>query len=202
MTQNKALVIRNFQSKFLAIESLSIEPNETVGLTGPSGSGKSMTLRALVDLEENQGDVALGSLARATTAPEVWRRTVAWVPATPVWWEETIRAHFVGNPEARLSRLGFTDMSLLNDAPSRLSSGESQRLGLARSLSRNPSALLLDEPTANLDPTSARLVESEILDYQMEHGAPMIWIGHDTGQLSRFCSRIYELRDQRLHQIH
>ena len=71
----------------------------------------------------------------------------------------------------------------------RLSSGERQRLALVRLLANHPKALLMDEPTANLDAENIIRVETLVKTYQRENKTPMIWVSHDTGQLDRVASR-------------
>jgi ABC-type multidrug transport system ATPase subunit len=93
-------------------------------------------------------------------APD-WRRRVGLLPAESGWWADRVGAHFITTNDARnpattptpiLARLGF-EPDVLDWDVQRLSSGERQRLGLARLLLNRPEVLLLDEATANLDPT-------------------------------------------------
>ncbi len=66
-------------------------------------------------------------------------------------------------------------------------------------LSNRPRILLLDEPTANLDPVNTRLVEDVITTYRRENKAAVIWVSHDVGQVARVANRHYEMRDGDLH---
>ena len=79
----------------------------------------------------------------------------------------------------------------------RLSSGERQRLALLRLLSRNPKALLLDEPTANLDDVNQQRVEALVEAYRQAHGAPVLWISHDVAQQRRVATRRLTIEDSR-----
>ena len=75
----------------------------------------------------------------------------------------------------------------------RLSSGEKQRLALMRLLANRPQVLLLDEPTANLDPENTRRVEAVITEYRRAHKAVVIWVSHDPEQVTRVANRYYEM---------
>ena len=100
-----------------------------------------------------------------------------------------------------LRELGFADESVLQWNVSRLSSGEKQRLALVRLLSRSPEALLLDEPTANLDSTSVSLVENVIDNYRKEYSVPVIWVAHDQSQLKRVSDIRMSMNDKKLDEL-
>ena len=179
---------------------LAVAPGECVGLMGESGSGKTLMLRAIADLDRHAGDVSLNGGNCSEMPATEWRRQVALLPAESRWWRETVRPHFAADDETLipiLEQLGLPP-EILDWEIVRLSVGERQRLGLARLLSREPSALLLDEPTANLDETSARRVEEMIREYIAAHEAPAIWVSHSRAQLERVSTRVFEMRDREL----
>jgi ABC-type iron transport system FetAB ATPase subunit len=164
-----------------------IPPGECLGLSGPSGCGKSLLLRALADLDpQGGGEVVLNGARRSETPAPLWRSRVGLLPAESRWWHDAVAPHF---PEGRcdaslLAALGLQKEAL--DWPvARLSAGERQRLALVRLLARQPDALLLDEPTANLDPESAERVEGVILAFRVRHAAPVLWVSHLSAQLDR-----------------
>ncbi|MBD3335607.1 MAG: ATP-binding cassette domain-containing protein [Candidatus Eisenbacteria bacterium] len=172
--------------------SLQVEPGQCVTLSGPSGSGKTLLLRAVADLDPHTGRVALGEAEQqAVTAPE-WRRLVMMLPAESQWWYDKVEPHFPARQSSRLQRLGFDDGVMQWDI-GRLSTGERQRLGLLRLLAHEPQALLLDEPTAGLDPAAARAVESLVADYRRERRCPVLWVSHDEAQVNRVAERAYRL---------
>jgi ABC-type lipoprotein export system ATPase subunit len=144
---------------------------------GPSGSGKSLLLRAVVDLDRNAGEVWLGPQRRNAVAAHHWRRRVGLLPAESHWWEDQVGAHQASWPEATLETLGF-GIDVLGWSVSRLSTGEKQRLALARLLANRPAALLLDEPVANLDAQNAERVVKVIDDYRRAHHTPILWVSH------------------------
>ncbi len=179
---------------------LLLDPGQCVGITGPSGSGKTLLLRAVADLDPHPGGVWLDGVAAGEMAPNLWRRRVALLPAESAWWHDTVGPHLPGVRERWLARLGFTH-DVLEWEIARLSSGERQRLGLVRVLALEPRVLLLDEPTANLDAANTRRVEDLLQEYRRDHGAMVVWVGHEQAQLARNCSRIYAIRNGRLEPL-
>jgi ABC-type iron transport system FetAB ATPase subunit len=187
----KPLRVTDLSVGSLGPVSLTVAGGEVVGLSGASGAGKSRFLRAIADLDPHRGAVALGDEARERWPGHTWRQQVMLVPSESAWWADTVGAHFppgeAGQTDA-LTALGFPP-EVLDWAVSRLSSGEKQRLALVRARARQPSALLLDEPTANLDPTTTRLVEDWLLAWIAEAALPVLWVAHDAAQLERVAAR-------------
>lgn len=174
---------------------VSVGAGEIVCLSGASGSGKTRLLRAVADLEPHAGDVRLGGLVQSQTPASRWRRHVMLVPAESQWWHETVGEHF----ETPMSE-ALETLALPAEVPgwsiSRLSSGEKQRLALVRALSYAPGALLLDEPTANLDADSIERFEGMIVRWIAERGTPVIWVAHDTGQIKRLAHRHFAISER------
>jgi len=161
-------------------------------LAGPSGSGKTLLLRALADLDPHAGRVLLNGVEqRELPAPE-WRRRMAYLPAESHWWADRVGAHFRTPDPGLLERLGFAP-EVLDWEVARLSSGERQRLALARLLALGPQVLLLDEPTANLDQGNRERVEALVADYLSTHGALALWVSHDPEQARRVGSRHWHI---------
>ncbi|WP_240618388.1 ABC transporter ATP-binding protein [Halomonas heilongjiangensis] len=167
---------------------LAVEPGEILCLSGASGAGKSRLLRAVADLEPHRGEVWLGELAQSAVPGHRWRRRVMLVPAESHWWADGVGEHLADPGDRDLEALGF-DREVLGWQVSRLSSGEKQRLALLRALCREPAALLLDEPTANLDDATARRVEAWLVERVRERGWPVIWVAHDRAQIGRVARR-------------
>lgn len=174
-----------------------VEPGEVVCLSGPSGSGKTRLLRAIADLDPHDGAIRLGSLDQTTTPAHEWRRAVALVPAESQWWSDRVGEHFERRMDEALEALGFPP-EVVDWEVSRLSSGEKQRLALVRALSVRPRALLLDEPTANLDGENTERVERWLKAIITEHGLPVLWVAHDPGQIERMARRHLRIRGERL----
>lgn len=173
--------------------NLVASPGQCIGLTGPSGAGKTLLLRALADLDPHEGQMWLDNVAAETVPVHQWRRQVALLPAESAWWHDTVRPHFERIDNTWLTALGF-GRQVLEWQVSRLSSGERQRLALLRMLMVKPRALLLDEPTANLDVDNAARVEHLLNSYRTAQQAVVIWVSHDLVQLRGNCSRIFTIQ--------
>jgi putative ABC transport system ATP-binding protein len=177
--------------------NLELAAGERVFLSGPSGSGKTLLLRAIADLDPNPGEVWLDGVRRSALPAPAWRRRVTLLPAEAHWWADLVGDHFPGAVGPLLADLGFGPESLGWEV-SRLSTGERQRLALARVLANRPEALLLDEATANLDPPNRERVEALVEAYRVEHGAAVLWVSHDPDQRTRLGGRRLVIHDRRL----
>ncbi len=177
----------------LAPAELAVPPGRILCLYGPSGSGKTLLLRAIADLDPNDGEVYLDERPRSAFSGPAWRRRVIYVPAESHWWAERVRPHAPHWPEAGLAALGFGP-EVLDREVRGLSTGERQRLAILRALARSPRALLLDEPTANLDADNGRRVEALLDDYRRRHRAPLLWVSHDPAQRARMADDQREIR--------
>lgn len=173
---------------------LRVAAGECVAVAGPSGAGKSMLLRAIADLDPGDGAVSLDGAARESMAAPAWRRIVAYVATEPGWWAETVREHFADWARALplVTRLGLPE-ACAGWPVTRLSTGERQRLGLARTLANRPRMLLLDEPTSGLDDAASAAVETLVAEFRAGGGG-VLWVTHDTAQAARVASRVIRIR--------
>jgi ABC-type multidrug transport system ATPase subunit len=182
------LNVRNLSRQpLLSAVTFSLEGGQCLGLEGPSGSGKSVLLRAVSDLDPSEGEVLLDGVARSTMKADDWRRSVAYVAAEPAWWGEEVGDHFEDRDEgARFAALLGLDGAM--DWPvARLSTGEGQRLSLARTLAIAPRVLLLDEPTSGLDAGAAKHV-TDVLRRFLSEGGAIILVAHDPGLLDHMAT--------------
>ncbi len=193
------LRIRNVQAPgLLHPASLDLGWGECVALFGPSGAGKTRLLRSIADLDPHQGEIRLDQQSQQGFEPAAWRTTVGYLPAESAWWFEQVRPHFSGDPAPFLESLELPASALDWDLE-RASSGERQRLALARLLDHGPRVLLLDEPTANLDQENTARVERLIADYRAHRQTAVIWVSHDPAQRRRVADRSYRIEQGALH---
>jgi putative ABC transport system ATP-binding protein len=145
----RLLSVRGLRTNLLKPASFSLSVGECIVIQGPSGGGKTLLLRAIADLDPNEGVVCLEGRDRTTMSGPEWRRLVGYLPAEPGYWADTVGEHFSDWKAALavLRELGISDDA--KDWPiARLSTGERLRLALVRALMVRPRVLLLDEPTA------------------------------------------------------
>lgn len=177
--------------------SRSIDRSQCLAVTGASGSGKSVFLRMLADMDPADGRVSLDGVDRTTMPAPHWRKKVALVPAQAGWWAPDVGDHFQPSTlsaAAQLAQQLQLPDDILQRHVLRLSSGERQRLALIRALLSRPDVLLLDEPTSSLDPDSATAVE-RLLAAKMRDGLTLVLVTHDPAQAGR-------LGNQMLHIAH
>ncbi len=184
--------------------SLIIDNGECISLAGESGSGKTMLLRAIADLDPHSGSIYLNQQECSDITPSEWRRQVAFLPADSQWWEDLVIDHFPPSAQNKLTtfleKLALPE-HILQQKQSRLSSGERQRLAIVRLIVLEPRILLLDEPTSNLDQQNTARVESLILDYLEQNQAAALWVSHDPAQAKRVGDRHYCLDNHNFSQI-
>jgi thiol reductant ABC exporter CydD subunit len=162
--------------------SLTIRPGEQIILTGPNGAGKSSLLALLLRFATPaSGTITAGSLDLAEIPLDRWRSQIAWVPQHPHLFTATVAENIaLGEPGARrediaaAARLAGADDfiqrlrdgydTVLTEGAKSLSTGQRQKLALARAFLRRAPVLLLDEPTAHLDPVSADRIMAALED--------------------------------------
>jgi phosphate-transporting ATPase len=183
------LQLGDLRTSVLKPASFSLAAGECIAVKGPSGAGKTLLLRAIADLDPNEGRVSLDGRDRATMSGPEWRRLVGYVPAEPGWWAETVGPHFADWPAAAalLAKLGLAEAT--KSWPiARTSTGERLRLALVRALIVRPKVLLLDEPTAALDAASVAAVEA-LIACRLRAGLAVLWVTHDAAQAGRIAQR-------------
>jgi thiol reductant ABC exporter CydD subunit len=185
------------------LESVDFElaPFETVALVGPSGSGKSTAAALLLRLcEPTRGRLRVGEIDLATCDANAWRSHVAWVPQRSTLFRGTVADNIrLGDPAATDDRVrsaavlagadGFVrDLpdgyaTVVGEGGRPLSAGERQRIALARAFVRDAPLVILDEPTANLDPASAAIVGDAV--ERLRDGRTVLLIAHNPDLASR-----------------
>jgi tungstate transport system ATP-binding protein len=181
-----------------------------LAVVGPSGAGKSTLLRLLNFLQPpTTGQIIFdGNLfASNRDATLEMRRRVTTVFQRPVLLKRTVEANVAyglrlrgqrdnhSDIQATLAEVGLADLA---QQPARtLSGGEAQRVALARAMVLRPDALLLDEPTANLDPYNVGLIEQIVARLNREQGTTIVLVTHNVHQARRLAQRILFLLDGR-----
>jgi ABC-type iron transport system FetAB ATPase subunit len=186
------LEIKQLRHLMVGPVTLDVDVGDCLCISGPSGSGKSLLLRSIADMDPHEGSARLNGKPATDILPHIWRVQVGMLPPESAWWLPLVRDHFRNGVVVPLEQIGLQDM-MMEQPVIRLSSGERQRLALMRLLSNRPRILLLDEPTANLDPENTRRVEAVITGYCRAHKAAVIWVSHDMAQIQRVANRYYEL---------
>jgi ABC-type iron transport system FetAB ATPase subunit len=186
------LRVQGLRSALAGPFDLHVDAGECLVLMGKSGAGKTVLLRLIADLDPpRSGAVELDGVGREQLSGPGWRRRVIYQPAEPAWWAPVVRQHFggvdIGKVQAMAAALGLPD-TILDAELMHLSTGERQRLALVRSLSRGPSALLLDEPTASLDQASTLAYEA-LLRRETAKGTAVLWVTHSEEQAGRVGHR-------------
>ena len=189
--------------RVLQVDELDIHRGEILTLVGPSGAGKSTLLRLLNFLEPpSRGDIRfLEARAAPGQLPTLaLRRRVTMVFQQPVLLNRTVAANVAYGLRLRgqhgaapriaaaLDQVGL--QKLAHRRAGTLSGGEAQRVALARAMVLDPDVLLLDEPTANLDPYNVGLIEEIIRKLNQERGTCIVMVTHNVFQARRLAHRV------------
>ena len=193
----------------VAVEDVSfeLEPGQIFALLGPNGAGKTTTLRMLAGLiAPTSGSVRVGDEAMTPGAAPRLRGRIGFLTEAPGLWDNLtvhdnlkVYAQLYGMRDAEeavseaLALFEISDRS--TDRTARLSKGLKQRVALARAIVHRPSIVLLDEPTAGLDPESARDVRELIVAMRGE-GRAVLLCTHNLDEVERVADRVAVLRSR------
>lgn len=195
------------QERILTEVSLQVASGKFIGIAGPSGCGKSTLIKIVDKLEQAQGDVYLGSAELGGLSRRALAEVVALVPQTPfliadtvyrnicygmtreVSLEEVKEAARKASIAADIEKLPGGYQFILSEGGTNLSSGQRQRIALARIFLRKPRILILDEATSALDNTSEKHIQAEIEKMKDECGTTILSIAHRLTTL-RNCDEI------------
>nr|WP_321351102.1 ABC transporter ATP-binding protein [uncultured Methanoregula sp.] len=196
--------------------SFETKKGEIFTLIGPSGSGKTTVIR-LLDLLDipSSGKIFFDGMDTATTKagrlairrrigmvfqkPAVLNTTVAKNIAFGLEFRKVQRTEIAGRVQEALELVGLPGFE--GRMATTLSGGEMQRVAIARAMVTRPEVLLLDEPTANLDPVSSELIEDLVLRIRKKFRTTIILSTHDMAQGQRLADRIGVIMDGRLVQV-
>jgi len=188
-------LIRNYGTKrVLDLEEVIIEKGTRTAVIGPNGAGKSTLLNIVSRIDSaSEGEVFYESedprlVTQVFQQPYMLRTSVERNIQYPLrlrnWPEDRMNKR----SDELMEELGLLD--LRNQKAWKLSGGETQKVALARALSFQPSLLLLDEPTANIDPATTAEIEEMLLKINREEGTTILFVTHNLAQARRVCDRI------------
>jgi tungstate transport system ATP-binding protein len=200
--------------RVLSVERLEIRRGEVFALVGPSGAGKSTLLRLLNFLEPpTNGSIRfLGAeFSASRPVPLQLRRRVTTVFQRPTLLNRSVWANVryglqlrgqhnaARRVEMALEQVGLTDLA--RQQARTLSGGEAQRVALARAMVLQPDVLLLDEPTANLDPYNVGLIEDIVRSLNRERGTSLVLVTHNVFQARRLADRVALLLEGQIVEV-
>lgn len=189
--------------------SFDVRRNEIVGLLGPNGAGKTTTISMLIGvLQPDQGSIAINGLdlAREREAALATTNFAAIYAPLPGNLSVIENLRFMGmiygvaRLDERIEQLihEFRLDAFRNTRCGLLSSGEQTRVSLAKAMLNNPSLLLLDEPTASLDPATARDLRRKIREIGRRGDGAILWTSHNMVEVTEVCDRVLFLSRGRL----
>jgi tungstate transport system ATP-binding protein len=200
--------------RVLEVDNLKIARGEVLGIVGPSGAGKSTLLRLLNFLEApTTGRVRFLDLEfdAQQAMPLDYRRRVTTVFQRPILLNRSVQANVGFGLQLRgerdrqdpvaaaLERVGLANLA--RQRARTLSGGEAQRVALARAIVLQPEVLLLDEPTANLDPYNIGLIEDIVMGLNRELGTTLVLVTHNVFQAKRLAHRVALLLEGRVVEV-
>jgi tungstate transport system ATP-binding protein len=200
--------------RVLQVDSLQVQRGEIFALVGPSGAGKSTLLRLLNFLEPpTAGRIGFLEVefSASQPVPLAYRRRVTTVFQRPILLSRSVEANvryglglrglrdLDGKIEEALRQVGLQELA--RQRARTLSGGEAQRVALARAIVLQPDVLLLDEPTANLDPYNVGLIEEIVTALNRERGTTLVLVTHNVFQAKRLAGRVALMLDGRVVEV-
>ena len=210
----RSLIKEYDNRRVLEIPELDIQQGEIFALVGPSGSGKSTLLRMLNFLEPpTSGSIYFQDQEFNSNLelPLTVRRRVTTVFQRPILLDQNVWTNVVyglglrGQRDTKtIAHYVLEQVGLAHLATQRartISGGEAQRVALARAMILRPDALLLDEPTANLDPYNIKIIEDIVKKANIERGTTLVLVTHNVFQARRLAHRIALILDGKLIEV-
>ena len=210
----KVLSVRDLRKQYgatVAVDGISFEVNrnEIVGLLGPNGAGKTTTINMILGvLEPTSGTILVEDLDIASKRSRVLERTNFAAVYAPLPGNLTVLQNLrffgliygVKDLSARIQTLlEQYDLLTFRDVKCGvLSSGEQTRVSLAKAMLNQPALLLLDEPTASLDPATARDIRIKIREYAAAGEVGVLWTSHNMYEVEDVCDRVLFLSHGRI----
>ena len=189
--------------------SFNVGRNEIVGLLGPNGAGKTTVINMVLGvLEPDAGTIFIEELDIEKRRTEALERTNFAAVYAPLPGNLTVFQNLrifgllygvPGLPDRIETLLKLLELSKFRDVKcGLLSSGEQTRVGLAKALLNSPRLLLLDEPTASLDPSTARDIRTKIREFAAQGTGGVLWTSHNMYEVEAVCDRVLLLSHGRI----
>lgn len=205
-------VSKTFEEQILNNIDFSASKGETIAIVGPSGSGKSTLLHILGGIEQpDAGTISvLGKAVTKSSAPDILNKDVGYLFQSfhlfddfdvmqnillPAFISGAVTQEATDRVQTILKEVNLFDKK--HALAKHLSGGEKQRVALVRALCNDPSILLCDEPTGNLDPTQAHEVQTLLLNLAKKHGKTVIIVTHNL-EFAQRCDTVYTLDNRKL----
>jgi ABC-2 type transport system ATP-binding protein len=202
----KVLSVVDLRKKYrdtVAVDGISFDvaPGEIVGLLGPNGAGKTTTINMILGvLEPNSGSICIEGLDIASHRPQALERASFAAVYAPLPGNLTVAQNLrifgllygvkdlSGRIKEVLREFGLEAFAAVKCGV--LSSGEQTRVGLAKAMLNRPHLLLLDEPTASLDPAVAQDIRGKIRDFAAQGTGGVLWTSHNMYEVEEVCDRL------------
>ena len=198
---------KNYESK-KAVKNISfkVNKNQIMGILGPNGCGKTTTIGMILGLlKPSSGKVLINGIEIENRRVELLNNINFISPYIELPKKLTVRQNLevygrlydVKNLKIKIESISekLRLNTILNKITGELSSGQKNRVSLAKSIINDPSVLLLDEPTASLDPETGDFVRSFLEDYQKEKKASILLASHNMTEVERLCSFVLMMND-------
>ena len=181
--------------------SFAVRQNEILGLLGPNGAGKTTTINMLLGvLEPTSGTIEIEGIDVGRHRSKAIEQTNFAAVYAPLPGNLTVAQNLkvfgllyrVKNLSNKIEELihSFDLERFRNTKCGVLSSGEQTRAGLAKAMLNDPRVLLLDEPTASLDPSAARYIRERLVQYAHEREVGILWTSHNMYEVADVCDRV------------
>ena len=190
-----------YEKKAVKKISFKVKKNEIIGILGPNGCGKTTTIGMILGLlKPSNGKVLINGIEIEKKRVDSLNQLNFISPYIELPKKLTVkqnlevygRLYDVQNLKAKIENLSekLRLNEIINKVTGELSSGQKNRVSLAKSIINNPEVLLLDEPTASLDPETGDFIRSFLEDYQEENKASILLASHNMSEVERLCSSV------------
>jgi ABC-2 type transport system ATP-binding protein len=209
-----SIIVENLSKNYSenkAVENISfkITENEIVGLLGPNGCGKTTTMAMILGLlKPSKGEILIDGMNIEKNRIKLLHKMNFISPYIELPKKLTVkenlivyaRLYSVENINERINYLSETLRlnDFLNNKTGELSSGQKNRISLAKALINNPSILLLDEPTASLDPETGDFVRTFLENYKKEKKISILLASHNMSEVERLCTSVLMMKEGKI----